>query len=155
LGLGRVQLLGRQVRGFGVGGRYVSHPYYSGWFERTLGCKPFPGTLNFDAGVDWRELASACKPEVIPETVYDGVRLGAVYVWRGRVMTREGYVEAAVIRPLLSGHPPTVLEIVACRRLKPLLPESDDAVLVTIDCVEGEGLRWREQPPEWMRLREE
>ncbi len=147
----KVQLMGRQVRGFGVGGRYVSHPYYSGKFRELLGCEPFPGTLNFDAGVDWRELASVCEPKVIPETVWDGARLGAVYVWHGRVMTRRGYVEVVVIRPLLSGHPPTVLEIVACEKLKPLLHESDDAVLVTIECREGEALKHRRVLPDWLK----
>ena len=141
----RIVLKGRRVPGFGVGGKYVSHPYYSRHLESQLGCTPFPGTLNFDAGVDWRELAGACQPSVIPETVWDGVRLGAVYVWRGHVETRRGTVRALVIRPLLSGHPPTVLEIVACERLEPLLPGSD--VVVSIECVEGEAWKWRRTSP--------
>jgi CTP-dependent riboflavin kinase len=145
-----IKLRGKLVKGFGVGGRYVSHPYYSSWFEQFLGCKPFPGTLNFDAGVDWRELASACKPKVIPEIIWDRTRLGAVYVWSGKVETRQGHVNAAIIRPLLSRHPPTVLEVVACIQLKPLLNEGNDRIMVLLECIESEGLRWRERLPEWM-----
>ncbi|ABM80368.1 DUF120 domain-containing protein [Hyperthermus butylicus] len=140
----QLQLLGKRVKGFGVGGRYVAHPYYSGRFRELLGCTPFPGTLNFDANLDWRELASMCEPQVIPGTVWDGVRLGAVYVWKAKIMTRHGYVDCAVIRPLLSGHPPTVLEIVACEKLEPILENNPDkTVIVTIACKRGDALRWR------------
>jgi len=126
-------LEGRRVPGLGVGGRYVSHPYYRGELGRLLGCDPYPGTLNFDAGVDWRELSSRCEPIVVKETVWsDGTRLGAVYAWRARVETVGGEVEALVIRPLLSRHPPTVLEIVACKRLLEELPEG--RVRVRVEC---------------------
>ncbi|KSW12036.1 hypothetical protein CF15_04455 [Pyrodictium occultum] len=128
---------GRRAPGFGEGGRYVSHPYYSGWFERLLGCRPFPGTLNIEAGVDWRQLAGECEPLVIPETIWEGRRLGAVYAWRARVRTREGSVEAMLIRPLLSRHGPRVLELVACRRLEPLLP--GDRVVVEVECGARKG----------------
>ncbi|BES81938.1 DUF120 domain-containing protein [Pyrodictium abyssi] len=123
---------GRRVKGFGVGGRYVGHPYYGGWFERLLGCRPFPGTLNVEASVDWRELAGLCEPVVVPETVWEGQRLGAVYVWRARLRTREGPVEVLIIRPLLSGHGPRVLELVACSKLAPLL--DSDRVELEILC---------------------
>jgi len=128
---------GRRVGGFGVGGHYVGHPYYSEWFERLLGCRPFPGTLNVEADVDWRELAGLCEPVVVPETVWEGRRLGAVYVWRARLGAREGPVEVLVIRPLLSGHGPRVLEVVACDRLAPLL--AGDHVRLEVLCRGDEG----------------
>jgi len=123
---------GKRVRGLGVGGRYVSLPYYSSWFRRLLGCEPYPGTLNFRGKADWRELASLCEPMVIPEAVADGRRLGAVYVWRARLRTVAGKRDVLVIRPLLSGHEPVVLEIVACEKLAPLLP--DEEIELEIEC---------------------
>lgn len=133
-----VRLVGRRVPGLGVGGRYVAHPYYSSRLGELLGCRPFPGTLNFDAGVDWRELAARCEPLVVPETTWEGRRLGAVYAWRARLETRSGSEEVLVIRPLLSRHPPTVLEIVACRRLADDLPGDEVRVEIT-GCGGGQG----------------
>jgi len=127
---------GRVTPGLGVGGRYVSHPYYRGEFRRLLGCDPYPGTLNFRANVDWRELAGECEPLVIKETVWsDGRRLGAVYAWPARVELADGAIEALVIRPLLSRHEPNVLEVVACERIGDRLPDS--RVRARIRCSPG------------------
>ena len=128
---GELLVEGPVVKGFGVGGRYIAHPYYSGRLGGLLGCRPFPGTLNF-RGVDWRLLASRCEPLVVPETLWEGRRLGAVYAWRAVVETVDGPVEALVIRPLLSRHEPEVLEVVACQRLAPILP--DGRVRARIRC---------------------
>lgn len=125
-------LRGRRVEGLGVGGKYVSMPYYSTWFRRFLGCDPYPGTLNFVGKADWRELAGLCEPLLIPEKRLSDKRLGAVYVWRARLRTRIGKKNVVVIRPLLSSHEPTVLEIVACEKLSPILP--DDEIEVEIEC---------------------
>ncbi|BEP16817.1 hypothetical protein PYJP_01690 [Pyrofollis japonicus] len=131
-GSGPLVLRGKRVQGLGVGGRYVSMPYYSSWFRRLLGCDPYPGTLNFRGKADWRELAGLCEPLVIPEHVEDDKRYGAVYVWRARLRTRAGKRDVLVIRPLLSAHEPQVLEIVACEKLAPLLP--DDEIEVEVQC---------------------
>ena len=125
-------LRGKRVDGLGVGGRYVSMQYYSTWFRRLLGCEPYPGTLNFIGKADWRELAGLCEPIVIPEARIGDKRLGAVYVWRARLRTVTGKRDVLVIRPLLSVHEPVVLEIVACERLAPVLP--DDEIEVEIEC---------------------
>ena len=127
-----VTITGRRVKGLGVGGRYISHPYYSQRFREILGCTPYPGTLNIETGTDWRQLAAKCEPILIPETEWEGRRLGAVYVWQSRLETLDGEeVPAALIRPLLSRHPPNVLEIVACEKLAPRL---GDKVTVKIQC---------------------
>ncbi len=128
---------GRMTKGLGVGGKYISHPYYSAEFEKILGCKPFPGTLNMETDTDWRELSSNCKPLVIKETVWNGKVLGAVYVWRARLVTSSGeYDGVVVIRPLKSAHRPQVLELVSCRKLRPLIGEEGEAE-VLVDCDEN------------------
>ena len=127
---------GRRVKGFGVGAYYISHPYYSGWFSKLLSCRPFPGTLNIETDIDWRELAGLCEPIVVPEAEWEGKHLGAVYVWRARVETNQGSADVLVIRPLLSSHEPSVLEIVACERLSPLL--KGDTIRVEILCRGGD-----------------
>ncbi len=134
-----MRVKGRVVGGLGVGGKYVAHPYYSIAFERILGCKPYPGTLNLDTDTDWRMLASHCLPEIIEETVWDGVRLGAVYVWRVASITpcREECPPARIvlIRPLLSRHPHNILELVSCFKLRPLL--TSEAVEIEVMCREN------------------
>ena len=133
-----LRVTGRVVRGLGVGGKYVAHPYYSRRFREILGCNPYPGTLNLDTDTDWRMLASHCLPETIEETVWDGVRLGAVYAWRvARIEPcREPCTAPTVlIRPLLSRHPHNVLELVSCTRLRPLL--AGDTVTVEVECREN------------------
>jgi riboflavin kinase len=130
-GEAELTLRGRRVPGLGVGGRYISHPYYQAWFEKLLGCKPYPGTLNLETSVDWRQLAARCVPKVIPETTWEGRRLGAVYVWEARVKLADTTeeAEAALIRPLLSKHPANVLEIVACERLGDRIGEEVEVIV--------------------------
>ncbi len=124
---------GRMVEGLGVGGKYVSHPYYEEQLGKLLGCKPFPGTLNLETDTDWRELSSNCAPIVVKETVWEGRVLGAVYAWRARLVTVKGEARVLVIRPLKSVHSPRVLELVACERLRGLV-EGVDRVEVVVDC---------------------
>lgn len=109
---------GKCISGFGVGAKFMAHPYYEKAFSELLGCKPYPGTLNIVSTVDWRELASNCEPIVIPETLWDGRRLGAVYAWRARIRVDSNTFEVLLIRPLLSKHSPEVLELVSCSRLR-------------------------------------
>jgi riboflavin kinase len=126
---------GRVTVGLGVGGKYVSHPYYREAFSKVLGCTPFPGTLNLATDSDWRLLASLCQPMVIEETVWNGTRLGAVYMWRVLSLgplKGDRQPRALLIRPLLSKHPSNVLEVVACVELRPLL--ASDEVSVAIEC---------------------
>ncbi len=121
---GRVRVRGRVVAGLGVGGRFVSDPYYSLAFSRLLGCTPYPGTLNIESDTDWRELASTCRPMVV-----GGVEgRGVVYVWMARLAGER----VLLIRPLKSSHEPWVLEVVACRRLRGDVPGE---VVVEVDCV--------------------
>ena len=121
---------GKLVKGLGIGGRYVSHPYYTDWFKRLLGCTPYPGTLNVWTDTDWRELASQCRPIVIPEAKWNGVVLGSVYVWRARLEELAELV--ALIRPLKSRHEPEVLEIVACKKLRPHLKTEN--IVIIVEC---------------------
>ncbi|MET1101083.1 MAG: DUF120 domain-containing protein [Pyrodictiaceae archaeon] len=124
---------GKLVKGLGVGGKYVSHPYYSFKFREILGCDPYPGTLNIDSDTDWRELASHCRPLVIESTNWNGVELGAVYVWRARVQGVDND-KITLIRPLKSRHKPQVLELVACIELKPVIPSLDN-IIIEIECI--------------------
>ncbi|GEM_PF-346564 len=125
-------IAGKKTKGLGVGGRYISHPYYSEKFRELLGCQPYPGTLNIETDTDWRQLAAACIPHVIPEASWQGRGLGAVYAWEATIETSEGPKRAVVIRPLLSRHPPNILEIVACEKLADKI--EGDRVTARIRC---------------------
>jgi len=70
---------------------------------------------------------------VIKETIWDGRILGAVLVWRAVIEGLKGVGEVVVIRPLKSSHNPRVLEIVACKKLRPLLGGGDD-ITVRVVC---------------------
>jgi riboflavin kinase len=123
---------GRYTSGLGVGAKFIAHPYYAEALSQLLGCKPHPGTLNIVSSIDWRELASNCEPIVIPETVWDGRRLGAVYVWRARIRVDTKALDVLLIRPLLSKHDPEVLELVSCSRLRDIL--TSDHLRVEVLC---------------------
>lgn len=135
-----VVIEGRCTSGLGVGAKFIAHPYYAEALSRLLGCKPYPGTLNIVASMDWRELASNCEPIVIPETVWDGRRLGAVYVWRARIRVGAEALDVLLIRPLLSKHDPRVLELVSCSRLRDVL--TSDHLCVEVLC-KADPYVWR------------
>jgi len=125
--LTRLKIVGRYVKGYGVGRYYVEHPYYNSILQQLLNCKPYPGTFNIKANVDWRELAVKCRPHVIPGMLVDNVELGGVYVWYAWL----GRTKVLLIRPLKSKHEPNVLELVACTRLEGY---DEEHVVVEIEC---------------------
>ncbi len=127
-----VKITGKLTKGLGVGKKFISHPYYFKKLSSILNCSVYPGTLNLETNTDWRKLASECEPTVIPPTVYNGRVLGAVYVWEARILTDNFSTECILIRPLKSSHPPNILEIVACQRLREKITESN--ILVEVDC---------------------
>ncbi|HIP65072.1 MAG TPA: DUF120 domain-containing protein [Pyrodictium sp.] len=123
----RLKIVGQHVKGYGVGKHYVGHPYYNNILQQLLGCKPYPGTFNMKADIDWRELAAKCEPYVIPGTRVGDTELGGVYVWRAWL----GKIRVLLIRPLKSKHEPNVLELVACKKLEDYAGEH---VVVEVEC---------------------
>jgi len=102
-------VLGEVVSGLGEGAYYVRQ--YAPLIEEYLGFKPYPGTLNvrvlfprtlFDA-------LSGVRPVVLPGFVKDGRTFGDVKVYRALV----GGVDAAIVVPSRTVHPPGIAEIIS------------------------------------------
>jgi riboflavin kinase len=142
-----LKLVGKHIEGLGVGGKFISMEYYLAHFRKLLGCDPYPGTLNLETHCDWRELQSLCKPYVVPGKEVDGRMLGPVLVWRGVVELKDGErVQCLILRPLLSKHKSTVLELVSCTRLRERLGAGP--VRVEVACEQQEWLRLKKGPRE-------
>ncbi len=133
-----VKITGKMIKGLGVGRKFISHPYYFRKLSSILNCSVYPGTLNVETDTDWRKLASECEPTIIPPVVYNGRVLGAVYLWGARLVLSDLTTECAIIRPLKSSHPPNVLEIIACQRLREKIHNLD--IAVEVECKETKSL---------------
>uniref|UniRef100_A0A7J3ZKF6 Riboflavin kinase n=1 Tax=Fervidicoccus fontis TaxID=683846 RepID=A0A7J3ZKF6_9CREN len=124
-------LEGMVVSGLGEGRYYVGHPYYSAMFERLLGFKPYPGTLNIRLLGEsiWKRSLLDLKSElVVPgfkdeKREYGGAKLFPAAVNR--------YRPAAIVIPERTSHSRNVIEVVApvCLRSALGLKDGDRVVL--------------------------
>ncbi len=108
-------LRGRVSEGFGEGGRYVTREPYLEYFIKELGAEPYPGTLNVSVEYGFEEIALICPPT----RVEFGPRVGALLVWKGKILAGSRAVNnVLILRPLLSRHSPNVIEAVSPSNLR-------------------------------------
>ncbi len=126
-------LQGRPTSGIGVASRYTQYPLYRDFFALLLGCEPYPGTFNIELDDEritraWSIILNetgGClvyaprSPELSPLLVAEAL----VY----------GVEPALVIRPFATRHPPSIVELVACRRLREMA-EALGRVYVVVGC---------------------
>ena len=125
----------KPVKGLGEGAKYVAHPYYNSHLARILGCKPYPGTLNLEANTTWKTLAAKCPPKQIPGATIQQTRLGPVHYWHTTLTIHGKRVKALLVRPQLSKHPPNILELIACTKLKQYMP-GEEKVKLHVQCIQ-------------------
>ncbi|OYT40796.1 MAG: riboflavin kinase [Desulfurococcales archaeon ex4484_58] len=113
-------LIGRVVKGLGEGARYVS--LYSSVFEKYLGFKPYPGTLNIDVGRDVSKEFSSIPAILIPPP-YDG--LGYVLAYEGLIDDLKVYV----IKPVITRHKWNILEVISEYNLRQYLNLHDGSIV--------------------------
>ncbi len=126
-------LEGRPTSGAGVATRYTQEPLYREFFASLLGCKPHPGTLNVE--LDDERITRAWST-ILSETggclVYAprSSKLSPLLVVEALVY---GVEPALVVRPFATIHPPSIVELVACRRLRDMA-EALGRVYVVAGC---------------------
>ena len=118
---------GKIASGLGQGQYFISREGYSRQFLQYLGFVPFPGTLNvlldepFPAGA-----SQAIKIEGFQE---EGRTFGECKCYRIKL----NGIDAAVVRPERSRHPPELIEVIAPVQLRQALGlEEGDPVEVML-----------------------
>lgn len=125
----RVLLRGVVFRGLGEGAYYVSLTEYREWFRRTLGFKPYPGTLNIrldSESIVKRKVLESYEGHVIPAIRRGGRIYCSAKVFRAVV---NGRVEAGVVIPERTVYGPDVIEVVAKVCLREALGLEDGDVV--------------------------
>lgn len=116
----RVTLKGRVVRGLGRGRLYVT--LYSDEVVRTLGFRPYPGTLNvaLDGGYVGEAIkVFSSRPYTIIMPPAEG--LAPVRAWRAYLLGLPVYV----VRSERTAHGPDVVEVISAEYLRERLGLSD------------------------------
>lgn len=119
-----ITIRGRVVSGVAQAGYYVEK--YKDLFKPLLGSDPYPGTLNVKLDKCIWDYASHIKPIVIkpPEP-----GLCEAHVYKGWIKG----LEVLVVKPLISVHDCTIVEVIASVRLRDLLGLKDgDPVEIVI-----------------------
>jgi len=121
----KFELRGVVVSGVGVAWKYVEE--YEHIFERLLGAKPYPGTLNVLLPDCYSNILAGVKPRVI-QPPRPG--LCKAYVYTGWL----GGIKVVIVKPTKTIHDCRVVEVVAPVKLRDLLGIKDgDVVEIEID----------------------
>jgi riboflavin kinase len=128
-----LEIKGKVVSGLGEGRLFLSLPYYRESFKKILGFEPYPGTLNIliydKLSLMNRILLDVSKHLLIPEFKDKDRVLGAVKVYPANI---NNISPAAVVIPLRTTHPKSVIEIVSPYKLREVL-RLEDGNDVTIE----------------------
>ncbi|MCD6324209.1 MAG: DUF120 domain-containing protein, partial [Desulfurococcales archaeon] len=94
-------LVGKVIRGFGEGAKYISMPIYNILITELLDDPPYPGTLNLKTGVTYHDLVRECPPSHIKNVLINGEERGGFYYWFGDVFSDQDSETVIVLRPFL------------------------------------------------------
>ncbi|ABP95892.1 MULTISPECIES: DUF120 domain-containing protein [Metallosphaera] len=127
-----LEIRGRATSGLGEGRIFLSMPYYMESFKKFLGFEPYPGTLNlviYDRiSLENRLVLDISKAINIPEHKEENRVLGAVRAFPASVNDLK---PAAVVFPLRSVHPKSVIEVISPYHLRKELNIKDgDEVVI-------------------------
>ncbi|EZQ06795.1 riboflavin kinase [Candidatus Acidianus copahuensis] len=109
-----IRILGKVTSGLGEGRIFLGMQYYMDSFKKFLGFSPYPGTLNvviYDKiSFENRLFLESGKSIMIPEHREENKVLGAVKAYPASI---NNVAPAAIVIPLRSIHPKSVIEIVS------------------------------------------
>nr|WP_308423740.1 DUF120 domain-containing protein [Sulfodiicoccus acidiphilus] len=121
-----VKFRGKVVSGLGEGKIFLSMPYYVDSFKRLLGFQPFPGTLNvmlYDKEfLEARLELESVRGVEIPEHREENRVLGAVKALPASIL---GVTPAALVFPIRTVHPRSVIEVISPYHLREKLSLKD------------------------------
>ncbi|MEB2836115.1 MAG: CTP-dependent riboflavin kinase [Desulfurococcales archaeon] len=116
----RVRVEGAVFSGRGEGGFYVG--IYAKQFEKVIGYRPYPGTLNLRIREGQVEALVACvrraNPLLVEPPRIEGARLGGVYVYRARIHVGLDYRDVYVVRPAITHYKWDVVEVISNEYLR-------------------------------------
>ncbi len=124
-------LEGKVVSGDGEGRYYLSLKGYREQVREKLGFDPYPGTLNVlltPESVERKSLLALRKPIVLKGFTEGGKRYGEVLAFPATV---EG-LEAALIIPVKTHHPPEIIEVISPHMLRKTLGLKDGDVVKVV-----------------------
>ncbi|ABU81729.1 DUF120 domain-containing protein [Ignicoccus hospitalis] len=119
-----ISLKGKVVSGDGEGRYYLSLEGYRRQVREKLGFDPFPGTLNVLLDPTSTEKKSTLmfkRPIILKGFTENGKRYGEVLAFPARVSG----VEAALVIPLKTHHPPEIIELISPVELRKALKLKD------------------------------
>jgi riboflavin kinase len=126
-GIRVLRIRGRVSQGLGEGGFYVEK--YAEEFGRTLGFKPFPGTLNIEILNGVLSLHECKGIEIKPPSPSYGLVLAYPACLNGE--------KVFIIKPLLTRHSSQIIEIISSFKLREVLGlKNGDVVEVRVFCRE-------------------
>lgn len=127
-----IKIRGKVASGLGEGRIFLSFPYYVESFKKFLGFVPYPGTLNvviYDKfSFENRLILDSARCITIPEHREENRILGAVKVFPANINNLQ---PAAIVIPLRTTHPKSVIEIISpyYLREKLNLKDGDEVVI--------------------------
>lgn len=127
-----IKIRGKVTSGLGEGRIFLSMPYYVESFKKFLGFTPYPGTLNvviYDKfSFENRLLLDSARCIMIPEHREENRILGAVKVFPVNINNLQ---PAAIVIPLRTTHPKSVVEVISPYQLREKLNLKDgDEVVI-------------------------
>jgi len=126
-----ISLTGKVVSGDGEGRYYLSLKGYRQQFKEKLGFDPYPGTLNVlldPESMEKKAMLAYRKPIVLKGFTEGGKRYGEVLAFPARVRG----LEAALVVPLKTHHPPEIIEVVSPFELRKNLGLADGDVIEVV-----------------------
>ena len=113
-----INFSGKVVDGFGKGKYYLSLPGYKKEITDKLGFEPYPGTLNLKLGdIEIRSRILKQEPVIINGFRTRERTFGDLFAYPCTIEN----LDAAIVFPLRSNHPPDVIEIIADMELRKAL----------------------------------
>ncbi len=134
---GKVQITGTVISGLGKGKHFIQLPLYNEIFSQLIGQPPFPGTLNLKVSLeDGRKIERFYhdKGRRYIDLEFNGQKFGDIEVLHAKMTDGNQSIPIVLVRPLLSEHDLTVVEVVASVQLRQHFNLSDgDKITLEID----------------------
>ncbi|WP_274379011.1 CTP-dependent riboflavin kinase [Saccharolobus islandicus] len=126
LSLHSLEIKGNIVSGLGEGKIFLSMDYYKNHINKVMGFDPYPGTLNIiiydKLSLENRLLLDSSPSLIVPEYKQKDRVLGAVRLYPASI---NKLTPAAVVIPLRTIHPKSVIEVISPFHLREKLNLKD------------------------------
>jgi len=127
--LGKIVLSGTIISGKGEGKKFVNLPWVIRQIKKTLGFKPYPGTLNVLLSNE-----SSRREEMLNRTRRITILAEDGYCNGVLIRSTIDNIECAIVIPEIANYPKEILEIIAPMNLRELFKlEDGDEIRITVN----------------------